>query len=340
MAIYYLGAFPVEGGGVTNKNRDIYSALSKEHINIKKIDVNRIKRKKGIKEVIRFLMSLLPGNRFIIGLSGVRGNSVRMVKFLNMVTHSNLKKSIYFMMGGTEASKIAQDSALIKLFGNLKQIYVETPSMKDIMNSAGMNNISLYPNCRPRSSSISCYNTTRDTKTINCVFFSYIDEMKGVDIILDAAKRTSETHYSFYGDISEEYKDKFLKAIASLKNCSYNGYFNGKPSEIYTLLQKFDLLLFPTKWECEGVPGILVEAKIAGVPVIASKNSFNGEIVEDGVDGILLKENNSVSLCNTLNCLRCNKDTIIKMKKACQITSKKYYIDQYIKGIVEMLMMN
>ena len=44
MAIYYLGTFPPEYGGVTVKNQNLYSALSKK-IEIDRVDFSEIKRR-------------------------------------------------------------------------------------------------------------------------------------------------------------------------------------------------------------------------------------------------------------------------------------------------------
>ena len=66
MAIYYLGTFPPEYGGVTVKNQNLYSALSKK-IEIDRVDFSEIKRR-NLKETFRLVKVLINRkNMFVIG---------------------------------------------------------------------------------------------------------------------------------------------------------------------------------------------------------------------------------------------------------------------------------
>lgn len=337
MSIYYLGAFPIEGGGVTNKNRDLFNALTNRGLTIRKVDLNLIKRKKSIKEAFKLICALMPGNQYIIGVSGARGTSIKLVKFLDKVSHNNLKRSLYFMMGGTEAHKIAINEELINLFSNFKKVYVEMASMKSALDNAGMENVDIFPNCRPKPNQQGVKSVKAD-ESFKCVYFSYIEPMKGVDAILAVAQMMPNVEFDFYGDIAPEYKNVFLNSVNNTNNCQYYGYFNGDSTEIYKLLGKYDVLLFPTKWETEGVPGVLVEAKIAGLPVIASRSSYNSEIVEEDIDGILLTENTPEELSKKITELLENPETLLRMKNACRYTATKYYIEQYSESISRNLL--
>lgn len=80
-------------------------------------------------------------------------------------------------------------------------------------------------------------------------------------------------------------------------------------------LRKYDILLFPTKWEIEGVPGILVEGKIAGLAEIVSDKSYNAELIHDNKEGIVLHENSVDDLVETLVTLNNDKETLLRLKK-------------------------
>ena len=84
--------------------------------------------------------------------------------------------------------------------------------------------------------------------------------------------------------------------MKSLNNVSYKGVFTGSDVEKYNELSVYDVLLLPTRWKNEGVPGILVEAKIAGLAEIVSSQNYNAEIVTDGEDGVVLRDNSIDSL--------------------------------------------
>lgn len=61
--------------------------------------------------------------------------------------------------------------------------------------------------------------------------------------------------------------------------------------DVPELLRVFDVLLLTSLWE--GVPRVLVEAALAGVPVVASNVDGVCEVVQDGCNGLLVPAGNS-----------------------------------------------
>ncbi len=61
--------------------------------------------------------------------------------------------------------------------------------------------------------------------------------------------------------------------------------FTGWREEIPDLLKAFDVFLLTSRWE--GLPRVVPQALIAGVPVVATAVDGTREIVDDGVDGFL-----------------------------------------------------
>lgn len=106
---------------------------------------------------------------------------------------------------------------------------------------------------------------------------------------------------------------------------------------MYNKLQQYDVLLFPTRWKAEGVPGVLVEAKISGLPSIVSNINFNTEIIEDGKNRIILKHSTSVELANAIGCVYSNRDLLMEMKTNAMASAENYLIENYIEDIVQMI---
>lgn len=82
-----------------------------------------------------------------------------------------------------------------------------------------------------------------------------------------------------------------MNKVNTQQNVSYYGVFKGSIEAVCGELSKYDALLFPTKWDIEGVQGILVEEKIAGLAEIVTNHNYNSEIVENCQDEIVLKNN-------------------------------------------------
>jgi len=334
MSLIYIGAFPPGWGGVTIKNRDLYDALVAEGIIINKVDLHLITRQNNIREVFRLISAVLGrSNRYVIGIStGMRKRFTKALYFLN---RNSMHKSIMIVMGGTAARDMIGDPVFMRLASEYRKIFVETESMVKDLESKGMKNVALYPNCRHRS--MIPYKSRKKGNVLRCVFFSYIQPQKGVDIILDVAEKMLSIEFVFYGNIDPTYTEKFQKRIEVLPNCSHRGIFKGSNEEVYKELKQYDLMLFPTKWETEGVPGILVEAKVAGLPCIVSNKSFNGELVLDGKEGIVLAKNNVENLMHAILKLDQDRELLQRLSDGSYQSAERFYIEHYIHTICDEL---
>lgn len=335
MKYYYIGAFPIEGGGVTIKNRDLHIALSSMGLDIKKVDLNVISRYRSIREFFKLLLAFInPCSTLIIGISTGKSTRRSFTKLLYYFNRRVMRKSLIFVMGGTESSTIVKDKSYQKWMKQYKRIYLETPNMVAELKQVGLNNVSLYPN--PRFRPHVRYEITANKK-LKCVFFSYINRMKGIDIVIDAAKCLPNVDFSIYGDIEKGFEDDFYSMVRESRNINYKGNFSGTSSAVYDELSKYDILLFPTRYETEGVPGVLVEAKIAGLAIIVSNNSHNSEIVSDGINGIVLKNNTYRCLYDSIMDLNLDRDKLYQYRVNSQRSSEDFFIENYIEEIYNEL---
>ena len=122
-----------------------------------------------------------------------------------------------------------------------------------------------------------------------------------------------------------------------MEHMEYCGVFDSRENSIYKHLSHYDVLLFPTRWKTEGVPGILVEAKFAGLAAIVSDTSFNSIIVKDGEDGLVIKDDSVQALSDAIDTLQNDENLLIKMKKNAQKNASYYSIETYIDLIVNLL---
>ena len=334
MALVYIGAFPPGYGGVTVKNLNLYTAI-KRHTEIDKVDLNIIKRG-NVKEAFRLLLSLLDRrNRFVIGVSGKKTRK-RFCGLLYHINKKSMRKSILIVMGGTASKDMASDKQYRKYVRCYQTIYVETNGMLNELKAAGLENGAIYPNCRfrPDKFNISVLSNTDSEKPLKCVFFSLIQEEKGVNIILKAAKKLPVVEFYFYGSIDPKFENIFKNEVDRLRNVTYKGIFAATGDGIYEELSQYDVLLFPTKWKIEGVPGILIEAKIAGLPCIVSNESYNGEIIRDGVDGIVLQKNAEEELADAIVKLDKDREMLDRLSNESSRNAAQYYIENNVMDVL------
>lgn len=182
----------------------------------------------------------------------------------------------------------------------------------------------------------------KKNKELKLVYFSQISREKGVEEIIKLVgllNNKTEISYKldFYGHIVPEVKDEFDKFINNSLNVNYCGIFDSTKSSVYKKLNEYDILLFPTRWKGEGVPGILVEAKMAGVAVIASPMNFNKEIVcENMNEGFILEKEYPQEMLNIIERCYKDRDLLDRMKMGSYQSRKRYALEEY-EDMIEKL---
>lgn len=328
MGIYYLGQFPPPYGGVTVKNALLFKVLG-NRIPIKKLG---FRDESSVKILLLLLTSRT--DLFLLGFGNERLQR-SLVCLLARVRPSVLKRCSLIAMGGMLPNHLSEDERYVNACSKLRQIYVETNSMADKMAELGFCNVSVYPNCRERPPKAQLPKATE--LPIKCVSCSLISPEKGADVILDAADRLRDVEFHFYGRIQQNYEESFKTIASSLPNVFYHGVFDSVRNDVIAELAQYDLHLFPTRWPNEGVPGVLVETKMAAIPSIVSNICYNAELVKDGSEGIVLSEYGVESLTMAIGNLRDDLDTLDKLKAGALASSERFYADQYINLILSGL---
>ncbi len=326
--ITYIGSFPPPFGGVTVKNALLVKYLS-ERMSIDKIDLSLVKRFSP-EECGRLLGSLFsPKGALAIGVS--LDWCKRLVGLLYRFNRAKLGRSVIFMMGGT----IPQSASFAQELNSAKRVYVETKTMKAQLLAVGVENAAIYPNCRERHDTTPAIRGSRNG--LSAVFFSCISKVKGADIVIEAARSLPGIDFHFYGRIDEGYAAEFAESCAQLPNVRYHGVYDSANGDVVGEISRYDVHLFPTVYPNEGVPGVIVETKMAGVPTIATDVCFNADLVEDGVDGFLIRPHGSDELVDRLLVLNGSPETLDALRGSALRSAEEYCIDRYLDGILEEL---
>jgi glycosyltransferase involved in cell wall biosynthesis len=131
-------------------------------------------------------------------------------------------------------------------------------------------------------------------------------ERKGHADLLDAWPHVVERHPDavlvLVGDGEER---AGLEAQAERLGCADSVRFTGihDSSELLPLM---DLFAFPSHWE--GLPGALIEAMIAGLPIVATAVPGNDELITDGETGVLVPNRDLAALAAAIDDLLGNPD--------------------------------
>lgn len=115
-----------------------------------------------------------------------------------------------------------------------------------------------------------------------------------------------------------------------------------KNSDLITRLSEVDTIVLPTdnKHSEEGMPLCLIEALSLGKPIIATDSGGNSEVVENNVNGFLIKSNPYIEeLAEAMLKMSLDKDLYSKFSKAAYTTYiENHTYKQYTKKFTDSLL--
>lgn len=133
---------------------------------------------------------------------------------------------------------------------------------------------------------------------------SRLNRMKGGAFFLEAAaavaSRFPEVRFLVVGDVGcgeKSYKEE-LEHQANRLGLGERVLFTGFRLDIPDILSELSVSVLPSL--SEGLSNILLESLAAGVPVIATKVGGSPEVVEDGVNGLLVPPGDSHALTQAM----------------------------------------
>ena len=245
------------------------------------------------------------------------------------------KKLHYIVIGGWLPEFLSKKKLLVKVLKRFDGIYVETSTMKHALEVQDFHNVLVMPNCKEL--------TTLDESALiypsgvpyKLCTFSRVMKEKGIEDAIEAVTRVNNgfgnTAYTLdiYGSVDSnqtEWFDNLQKNFP--KYVRYCGCVDsGKSVDV---LKNYFALLFPTHFYTEGIPGTIIDAYAAGIPVISAKWESYCDVAEDGKTGIGYKFDDKEQLKNILWSILENSKIISDMKTECLKKASDYLPEKAI----------
>ena len=236
---------------------------------------------------------------------------IRSDKIIYLPAHGNLKYlfPVYFIMsyifrfdiiysviGGWLVPYLKKKPIHRWMLCRIKVVLAETQKMKQELESEyGFQNVSLLYNFR-----ITDFKPEiKNHKPLKLVFMARMLPQKGLDTIFNFCKYISSLHerpdisIDFYGPITIEDRYLIEKEFDKYEFCIYHGEL--EPEKIYSTLSDYDIVLLPTHFYTEGLPGTIIDSYLSGLPVIATDWLHAREFIDNGVSGIIVPFDNPQS---------------------------------------------
>mgnify|MGYP004468880529 FL=1 len=241
----------------------------------------------------------------------------------------------YFVVGGWLREYLTHLPIHRSMLSRIKGIHTETKRLKkELEDYYSFSNVDIFPNFRffeftPKPS---------ESEKLRIVFMARVMKQKGVDWIFDMAdyikKNGLQEKFSitFFGPEDNEYKQYFESNVAKYGFVEYRGAL--QPNEIHETLSNYDVMLLPTHFYTEGLPGSVVDAYISGLPVIVTEWKHSHEFVDDGKSGFFVPfENGKQQMIDRVMSLEEDR-TLLRSMKANALIKRMEFAPPKLDNII------
>ena len=293
----------VPAGGEEYKNQLLVKLFKCDDFKLSIVDTYHWSRRPEVFLQLFYYILIYKSDYIVVSASS---NSVyKLLSVIKFIRPNKLKSIIYFVLGGFLPGALQKEQFSITVYRGLHWIIVQGKQMRTLLNSLGLNNVIEIPNFKnTRIFLETSGNNHKNSRKL--IFISTICKEKGVDLIFQAisllkVQNNKVVHFEidFYGPIEKTYEktfaDNLIKHSDVVKYCGYLDIMNNTQKS-YSILERYEALVFPTLYEGEGFPGIFIDAFICGLPIITTNWHMNGEIIKNGINGLILKNNSAESL--------------------------------------------
>lgn len=318
--ICFIAQFPPPMHGLSKAVETLYYSELNGIFEFEKIDITDNKR--FLANLIKLLCS--DAHLFYFTISQTKGGNLRDLIILKLL-EVRKKKCLIHLHGGYYRQLVDNDIANWQqklnylAIKNLAGVIVLSNSLKKIFEGMIDNSkIHVVENCVDNQYLLTNQeieekmDTLRDKKIIHILWLSNFIRSKGYPFVLEMAKAEKERvelggerrfHFDFAGkffeDIEKEYFENYLNQYGLKNYVTYHGGVGGEVKK--KLLNESYIFILPTRYPNEGQPISILESMGNGMFIITTDHAGIPDIVEDGVNGIVMsKDMKSIDLYKSI----------------------------------------
>lgn len=241
----------------------------------------------------------------------------------------------YAVIGGWLASYLEGKPCLERQLKRFSAIYAETRTMKAALEARGFQNVTVMPNCKELTLLQEEALVATEAAPFKLCTFSRVMQEKGIEDAVNAVKAVNEaagsTVYTLdiYGQVDAGQTQWFEDLQKTFPDyIRYGGLVPFDKS--VEVLKDYFALLFPTRYFTEGIPGTVVDAYAAGVPVLSARWESFSDVIDDTVTGYGYDFGSTEALTALLEKAAADPDMINGLKVNCLKKARDYTPDKEI----------
>lgn len=264
------------------------------------------------------------------------------VPLLNFTNVFFRKKLYYIVIGGFLPELLKRKPRYLKMLSKYEAHFPETENLKRDMEAAGMKRVYVLDNLKKLNTLSPEEVRVCEDREVRVCTFARITEEKGVAYAVEAVRMANEAlggkyiRLDMYGMCPSAYQETFDKILEKNGDfVTYGGVVDfDKTTET---LKGYFAMLFPTYYHGEGFPGTVIDAYNAAIPMIATRWNYNADVIEDGVNGILVPIKDAKAMCDALLELYHNRDRAYEIAMNNLKAAEQYTPDKVLAVFYEFL---
>lgn len=337
--IGHFGGTEKINDGQTIKTIAIYDALNRYgETDIDRVDTYYIK-KNPLKFIMLFLSAAVKDKKYIVLLSS-KGRRV-LFPVLSFMSKYMKKEIFHYGIGGRLAREVKERPKWKKYVSSFKGNWMESKELADQLQQLGIKNAIYIPNFKKLNVLTEKELCREYSEPYRLCAFSRVMKQKGIEDAIGAVRAINSecqrkvVTLDIYGPAEDEYLLYLKKILSYDDDCHYCGVVPA--NESVETLKDYYALLFPTHWKHEGIPGTIIDALSAGVPVIARRWQYCDEMLQNGITGYIYDFEKPEKLKDTILFAVDHVQDTIAMKAACLKRAQEYSEEYVMRGIVRQL---
>lgn len=339
--LLFVASLPKNGHGFdgeTNKSQTIYNCL--KDVGQYRIDVVDYTKNKYFQTIRLIFLSFFRKYDLTFISKCIVGGSIALHQVVTFGRKSNRHNIVFYVIGngykGFEKKKM--NLADIK---QCRKVILESEKVIAQMKSIGIETDLIFPCIKEEFSYPFLPKTYDANDVLDVLYFSRIHEKKGVldaiQAIINVNERLKRTAYKLTVSGGKSFEPEYQECedkIKSIAKCHpeiiYVGTdLNLKNADSYLEIQKYDLHIFPSRFDQECAPGSIIDMFIAGVPTLSSDFESAKCIMSDK-NSYFFKMNDTNDLEEKLIYIFNHKDELAEKRLASYKEKEKYTTSAFV----------
>lgn len=232
---------------------------------------------------------------------------------------AGLEGGIWTALRSRELIRI-RHAAVRRMLDEVDHICAVCEWVRDVLLANGVpsEKITLSRQGVPYSTTIPPRPVTREPDALRLVFLGRVDAVKGLETAISAMNQVAAVPGVTLDIFPVAQGENARARLESLKKrCAGDARIRFRPpvaaEQVVATLRNFDALLVPSEW-LETGPLVVYEAFAAGIPVIGSRLGGIAELVDEGVNGILVPPGSALECARAISRLATEPGLLEKLK--------------------------